>query len=303
MPKPTVLSTAKRPAVSDQNTEESLRIFESRMNTIESLVKPGVTTPSYDDSLIKNQVQNLRRDFEEYKATFRATAEAIAGDTYASYFKVTYSGTGANVAVGDGYILFPGTTGVTGFNLAIALTNGTHYIYVHVSEAAGVWNYQFYEGTTVPEVDEINGNYYYIIAQVDVVDSAIDGDTIIQHNFGELHNTPGVAGDSYSTPYKVARTAALNAYVSAGRLITGTTTTTLGSATKTLSATAGTHYLYYEVSGSSGIVTALQEATSYPANTDTHERFVLAEITVADSAITAIKQTQNSNFHSTRLWD
>jgi len=294
------VSTATRPAINDQNTEESFRVLEGRLQQLENLVSPGEQQASnYDDAFVRGQIRELRREIEEHN--HRKQQSVSAGDSYASDFKATYSGSGADIAIATGYYLFPLRTQVSGSNVTISLTNGTHYIYLLLEQKSGTWYPSLVESTgyAYTQVDRIP----YIIAQVDVVGGAIDEDTLIQHQFGEVQNAAGCREVRYRGDFAALQTATnLQVNVTAGRVVYGTGTTTV-SGNKTIGGGAGVHYLYVELSYSGGIVSAIQESTSYPANTTTHERFVIAQIDIADSKITDVRQAHQGQYTSVRIYD
>jgi len=298
--KATAGSSAFRPAQSDPNVEEAFRVLEARLSSAEGVNRIGQTEKGYDDTYLKNVIKAIQRELEEHTHRRR---NVTAGDSYASDFKASYSGSGNAISISDGYYIFPNSNYIAAADVTIdTSTNGTHYIYLTLSNYSGIWDATYGSGTSISYT--LNDVIPYVIAQVDVVDNAIDATTLIQHRFGEIQNPPGSNELRYLADFAVLPTSsALSVQVRQGRIITGTTTTTKTTDTLSIGSTAGTHYVYYEISYSGGIVIALVESTTYPTNTDTYERFVVAEVDVAGSVVTQIRQAWHGPFFSARIYD
>jgi hypothetical protein len=291
--------TARRPSNGDPNTEEAFQISDDRLNALESLIRPGESDAPYDDTGVKNLIRNLRRDMEEHTHRRR---NATAGDTYAGQFKVTYPGSGESVDISDGYVLFPGSELFEASSLPIDITNGTHYVYMRVYREYGAWSAEILEATSVPGIS-VDDNTF-LIAQIDVVDDAIDDSTLIQHNYGAIQNPPGSKSTTYRGPFQATKTEVVRRVaIYAGDIVTGTTTTAAVSQNVNVSSSVGIHFVYFEVSYSGGVSISLEESTSFPSQTDLVERFVVAEVDILDGAITDIRQVQHGNFSSSRVWD
>jgi hypothetical protein len=124
-----------------------------------------------------------------------------------------------------------------------------------------------------------------------------------EHNHRRIQAT--TAGDTYDGQFKVTQTDGedLQVTIGVGRFIYGTGSNEIAEATENISASTDTYYLYLEASYSGGLVTAIESLSTYPTQSTMHERFVLAEIDVADSAISEIRQIQYNEIHSARIWD
>ena len=295
------VSTATRPAINDQNTEESFRVLEGRLQQLENLVSPGEQQSSeYDDAFIRGQIRELRRELEEHN---HRKQQVSAGDSYASDFKATYSGSGSNIAISTGYYLFPERTEVVGGDVTISSSNGTHFIYLLLTQNSGTWTASFVEaldGYPYAQVDRIP----YIIAQVDVVGGAIDEDTLIQHQFGEVKNAAGCREVRYRADFAVLQTATpLRVDVRVGAIIAGTTFLPILSTAEVIPSGTDTYYVYCQLYDNIGAEAEILVASAYPESTTTHEKFVLAEVDVANSIITDVRQVQQGSFSSSRIWD
>jgi len=115
----------------------------------------------------------------------------------------------------------------------------------------------------------------------------------------------GGGGDTYSGDFKVYQTEGedLQVTIDAGRFIYGSGTSVISSALENLTDADDTYYVYFEASYSSGLVTDITFGTAKPTQTATTERFLLAEVDVASSVITEVRQIQYGEIHSTRIWD
>jgi len=113
------------------------------------------------------------------------------------------------------------------------------------------------------------------------------------------------AGDTYAGDFKVTQTDGqdLRVSIAVGRFVYGTGSVSIAAQTEDIASSTDTYYLYLETSYSSGLVSAITESSTYPTQSATHERVVLAEIDVADSAISDIRQIQYGEIHSSRIWD
>lgn len=99
--------------------------------------------------------------------------------------------------------------------------------------------------------------------------------------------------------------------INAGRLIRGTTVTSIGAAEVAISPSGtATYYVYLESYYYGGAAQGYASSTTYPTQAVKTistfdlpcERILIATVTVVDGAITTVKPEQIGEIHSTRLW-
>jgi hypothetical protein len=180
-------STAKRPANGDPQTEEALRVQDSRMDQLEALTKPGVTPQVYDDTYIKNLLSRLRRDLDEHSHRRQTASEA--GDTYAGPFKlVKKDGEDLVVTVEEGrYIAGATSAWAIESDVIIPASTDTYYIVFQLTYDSG-YAYTFEVETDYPDQSDEPTDIKTIrivIGVVSVTDSVTD--ILNQWHTGEIH--------------------------------------------------------------------------------------------------------------------